>query len=132
VYQHAAQNALRGFAAPFGEEGRLHPATSNEEIPDKLASRYIHLEAFKDLEITLITGADNPLWHRDSIDRMAEWLARRGRPATKHVLDGYGHQDLWWGERSEKDVFPLVLEGVRRQRAAPVYAWPVPPFSPTV
>jgi len=112
LYRHATQNALRGFAAPFGAEGHLDPSTPNETIPNKLAETYLHLEAFKDLKITLITGAENPLWHRESIDRMAEWLARRGRPATKHVLDGYGHQDLWWGKRSWDDVFPLVLEAV--------------------
>jgi pimeloyl-ACP methyl ester carboxylesterase len=113
LYRHATQNSLRGFAASFGAEGKLLPGTSNEDIPDKLAEKYLRIEAFKDLEITLITGAENPLWHRESIDRMAEWLARRGRPATKHVLDGYGHQDLWWGKRSEEDVFPLVLQALQ-------------------
>jgi pimeloyl-ACP methyl ester carboxylesterase len=113
IYRHTAQNALRGFAAPFGEEGKLDPKTPNEQISSKLASTYLKLEAFHDLNTTLITGAENPLWHRESIDRMAEWLARRGRPAIKHVLDGYGHQDLWWGKRSWEDVFPLVLEATR-------------------
>jgi hypothetical protein len=115
LYRHAAQNALRGFAALFGAEGNLNPNTPNEKISSKLAETYLNLEAFSDLKIkiTLITGAENPLWHRESIDRMAEWLARCDRPATKHVLDGYGHQDLWWGKRSWDDVFPLVLEAVR-------------------
>jgi pimeloyl-ACP methyl ester carboxylesterase len=113
LYRHAAQNALRGFAAPFCAEGRLDPATSNDEIPNVLAGPYLRLEAFGNLKTTLITGAENPLWHRDSIDRMAEWLARLGRPATKHVLDGYGHQDLWWGKRSWDEVFPLILQAVR-------------------
>jgi len=113
LYRHAAQNALRGFAAPFGAEGNLNPNTPNEKISNELAGTYLHLGAFRNLKTTLITGAENPLWHRESIDRMAEWLARRGRPATKHVFDGYGHQDLWWGKRSWEDVFPLVLEAVR-------------------
>jgi pimeloyl-ACP methyl ester carboxylesterase len=113
LYRHAAQNALRGFAAPFGAEGKLDPGTPNEQISNELAGTYLRLEPFRDLKTTLITGAENPLWHRDSIDRMAEWLARGNRPATKHVLDGYGHQDLWWGKRSWEDVFPLVLEAVR-------------------
>jgi pimeloyl-ACP methyl ester carboxylesterase len=112
LYQHATQNALRGLAAPFGAEGKIDPKTTNEAIPDVLASKYLRLEAFRGLKITLITGADNPLWHRDSIDRMAEWVARRGEPPTKHVLDGYGHQDLWWGKRSWEEVFPLILKAV--------------------
>jgi len=113
LYRHAAQNALRGFAAPFGAEGKLDPTTPNENISSQLARTYLRLEAFRDLKVTLITGAGNPLWHRESIDRMAEWLTRLGEPATKHVLDGYGHQDLWWGRRSWEDVFPLVLDAVR-------------------
>ena len=113
LYRHVAQNALRGFAARFCAEGELDPRTPNEEIPNALGEAYIRLDAFGDLKITLITGAENPLWHRESIDRMAEWLARRGEPATKHVLAGYGHQDLWWGKRSWDEVFPLVLQAVR-------------------
>jgi pimeloyl-ACP methyl ester carboxylesterase len=115
LYRHAAQNALRGFAAPFNAEGTLDPNTENEQIASELARRYVCLEAFSELKITLITGAENPLWHRESIDRMAEWLARGCRSATKHVLDGYGHQDLWWGKDSRRDVFPLVLDAVRCQ-----------------
>ena len=93
--------------------GQLDPKTPNEEIANALGEAYLRLDAFRDLKITLITGAANPLWHRESIDRMAEWLARRGEPATKHVLAGYGHQDLWWGKRSWDEVFPLVLQAVR-------------------
>lgn len=118
LYRHAAQNALRGFAAPFNAEGQLDPTTANDKIASELARQYVRLDAFRDLKITLITGAENPLWHRESIDRMAEWLARRGRPTTKHVLDGYGHQDLWWGNRSKDDVFPLVADAVSCQPPA--------------
>jgi pimeloyl-ACP methyl ester carboxylesterase len=113
LYRHAGQNALRGFAAVVDAEGTLNPNTPNDQIPEEVAREYLRLEAFRDFDVTLMTGAANPLWHRESIDRMAEWLARRGRPATKHVLDGYGHQDLWWGKRSWDEVFPLVYAAVR-------------------
>jgi hypothetical protein len=109
LYQHAAQNALRGFAAPFDAEGALDPGTANDDIADALAATYLQLTPFGDFDITLLTGADNPLWHRDAIDRMGEWLARLGPPPRKLVLDGYGHQDLWWGQKSFDDVFPLLF-----------------------
>ena len=112
LYRHAAQNALRGFAAPFDAEGLLPEATKNEGINAALAETYMKREAFSPFGVTLLTGAENPLWHRDSIDRMGEWLARIGRPFNKHVLDGYGHQDLWWGKRSWHEVFPLVKAAV--------------------
>ena len=111
VYRHAAQNALRGFAARFDAEGRIdNPNTPNDKIAETVAKDYLDLDRFRGFaEITLITGADNPLWHRDSVDRMAEWLARRGEPLKKIVLDGYGHQDLWWGHYSWSEVFPLLF-----------------------
>ena len=31
---------------------------------------------FEEFKVTLVTGARNRLWHRDSIDRMHEWLCR--------------------------------------------------------
>ena len=66
--------------------------------------------------LTLIGGALNRLWHRDSIDRMAAWLARnpgRGRQRFfKHILPDFGHQDLLWGRRSREAVFPLIADGL--------------------
>jgi pimeloyl-ACP methyl ester carboxylesterase len=113
-YRHAAQNALRGFAIACDAEGNLHPATANDDIPRELARTYLNLDKFVPFSIMLLTGAQNPLWHRDAIDRMGEWLSRnRNIRFTKHVLDGYGHQDLWWGPRSRNDVFPRVLAAVR-------------------
>ncbi len=113
LFQHGGQNTLRGFAARFDAEGQLPPNVPNSEIGQWLARDYLQLDRFEQLDITLLTGADNPLWHRDSIDRMAEWLARRGRAPRKLVLADYGHQDLWWGRTSWNDVFPLVHNALR-------------------
>jgi hypothetical protein len=112
-YRHGAQNILRGFAAEVDAEGRLDCTTPNDEISAELAKRYVNLAPFGEFDITLLTGAENPLWHRDSIDRMGEWLSRLGAVPRKHVLDGYGHQDLWWGRTSHDDVFPLVFNAIR-------------------
>lgn len=110
-YMHAAQNTYRGFAAAFDAEASLPAELADDGIRARLAERYIVHEPFAALEkVTLLGGAQNPLWHRDSTDRMYEWL-RRVLPADrcgKHVLDGYGHQDLWWGPRAWDEVFPLV------------------------
>ncbi|HEY3496206.1 MAG TPA: hypothetical protein VGK73_16015, partial [Polyangiaceae bacterium] len=72
----------------------------------------------RDKRITLVTGAENRLWHRDSVDLMYEWLRNEAAPsklggtAVKHVLPGYAHQDLLWGARAERDVYPLILAGL--------------------
>jgi predicted alpha/beta hydrolase len=107
---HCAQNLRRGHCGEFVRNsagGRLPPDY-----------RYLDHAAFKDRAVTLITGNLNSLWHRDSIDTMYEWL-RRGRHADqprelrKHVLDGFGHQDLYWGCAAPEQVFPLIRAGLR-------------------
>ena len=69
---------------------------------------------FDDLEkVTLITGDLNQLWHRNSIDYMHEWL-RRGSSSEKfqkHVIPGYGHQDLLWGQNATNDVYKRSARG---------------------
>lgn len=68
-------------------------------------------------KVTLITGALNRLWHRDSIDLMYEWLTRdalhHATVVEKHILPHYGHQDLLWGKLSGKDVYPTIADGCR-------------------
>ncbi|HTV19109.1 MAG TPA: hypothetical protein VMG12_10570, partial [Polyangiaceae bacterium] len=57
------------------------------------------------MQLTLITGNENQLWHRESIDVMYDWLQRSPRPAqpvVKHVENGFGHQDLFWCEESAR------------------------------
>jgi hypothetical protein len=85
---------------------------------------YLDPTGFAGRAITLITGKENNVWHRDSLDRMYDWL-RPSLPAaqrpnlTKHPLDGYAHQDLLWGKDAETDVYPLILKGLRR----PIKGW---------
>jgi pimeloyl-ACP methyl ester carboxylesterase len=106
---HCAQNMRRGHC------GRFVPNSGGGTLPDDY--RYLDRAAFKDRALTLITGDLNSLWHRDSIDTMYEWL-RRGRnrdqprKLQKHVLNGFGHQDLYWGSDAPEHVFPLILEGL--------------------
>lgn len=107
---HCCQNLRRGYAAPYVPNG--------SGIALKRDERYLKRGAFRDRKLTLITGDVNSLWHRDSIDTMYEWL-RRGRASEppralrKHVLTGYGHQDLHWGLEAPARVFPLIAEGLR-------------------
>jgi pimeloyl-ACP methyl ester carboxylesterase len=116
LFQHAGQNALRGFAGAFDAEGRLDPATPNARINHDIADTYVRPERFRGIDLTLITGGENPLWHRDSVDRMSEWLSRYDLRPCKFVLDGFGHQDLWWGRTSWTDVFPLVARACHDSR----------------
>jgi cholesterol oxidase len=107
---HCCQNLRRGFAAPFLAGGKTRSLTSD--------TTYLRHEAFRDRKMTLITGDLNSLWHRDSIDTMYEWLLRGHRSdrplhVRKHVLTGYGHQDLHWGTKAPTEVFPRIIEGLQ-------------------
>jgi pimeloyl-ACP methyl ester carboxylesterase len=104
LFQHCGQNLRRGVYAPLNASEDLLELTEQEKPS---------ADAFT-MRVTLVTGEQNMLWHRESIDRMYEWLRSHAkRDCVKHVLPGYAHQDLLWGKRSQQDVFPLIEAGLR-------------------
>ncbi len=111
MYLQAVRNTRTGWATPFVIGGSL------EEIAD-YEERYIDETARSQFDeipkILLITGKENRLWHRNSIDFMYEWLLRgsldRFDKVQKSPVTRYGHQDLFWGEEAHKDVFARRLE----------------------
>jgi hypothetical protein len=105
MYVHGAQNVRRGWAA-----GVDAPDDDTTLIDERARARFGDLES-----VTLITGARNQLWHRDSIDRMYEWLRRgawRHQRITKHVAPGFAHQDLLWGTGARESIFPVIRAGL--------------------
>ncbi len=127
MYAHGAKNVRRGWAAGF-KAIDVAGASGNTErkVGDRHPLRFMRdqcRDCFNELKrVTLITGAMNRLWHRDSIDCMYEWLvhrhARPGERVRKVILDEYGHQDLLWGEQSPRDVFPKILDGLQSDNSA--------------
>jgi pimeloyl-ACP methyl ester carboxylesterase len=106
MYIHGARNIRQGQATSFD-----HKRDARDFVSDEALERFRRLE-----KVTLITGALNRLWHRDSIDRMYEWLTRGSAAHLsrfhKRVLPTYGHQDLLWGTRSAADVLPEIRKGL--------------------
>jgi pimeloyl-ACP methyl ester carboxylesterase len=103
MYIHGAKNIRKGRATFYNKEDAIVTPAA--------------LDKFSELKkITLITGEMNRIWHRDSIDRMYEWLMRgpsdEGGDIVKHVLAGYAHQDLLWGKNSADCVFGLIMAGL--------------------
>lgn len=101
LYRHIVDNCRRGWAA------RWDPASPADD------HALLAAERFRGKHLTLITGAENQVWHRDSIDRMYEWLRRElglGAEATvrKRVFERYGHVDLWWSSEAPREVFPYL------------------------
>lgn len=108
LLQHACENARCGVAVQR-TSGRAD------------ADAYLDASGLRGKRITLITGHRNLLWHRDSIDRMYEWLLNEGLRddlVTKHILHRYAHQDLLWSASAVNDVFPLIRAGLRQNQDA--------------
>jgi pimeloyl-ACP methyl ester carboxylesterase len=123
MYLHAAKNLRRGQATPFEPPAVTnsetpHPPSDADFVSEKSRARFRRLE-----KVTLITGALNRLWHRDSVDRMHEWLCRGSslglRKIRKHVLAAYAHQDLLWGKDSPDQVYSFIEKGLRETSSLP-------------
>jgi pimeloyl-ACP methyl ester carboxylesterase len=117
MYIHGAQNIRTGQATFYECPLSKDPTCAAPKDPKRFVSDDAR-RAFKRLtKISLITGDVNRLWHRDSIDRMHEWLMRGPANSTcmvsKHVIPGYGHQDLLWGRDSPECVFTSIVEGLK-------------------
>jgi hypothetical protein len=103
LYAHGGRNLRRGWAAHFDADEE----DDRSLIGSEARERFFGLE-----RLLLLTGDDNPLWHRGCIDHMFEWLGQGPRRLPdgfrKRVLPGYGHQDLLWGRHAAEEVFPLI------------------------
>jgi cholesterol oxidase len=132
LYLNSGQNVRRGYAAPStapdvidrpriasrrtrGCGARALSLASEANIPGQ--DNYFIPEPFRTKRITLITGAQNRIWHRDCVDLMCEWLREIGGKLgtgqyVKHVLPDYGLQDLYWHPKARADVYPHILTGL--------------------
>jgi cholesterol oxidase len=78
-----------------------------------------HLDRMK-MPITLISGAKNGVFLPESSEGSYNELcaANGSEYYTRHVLDGYGHNDCLIGKNTAHDVYPLVLEHLEKVEAA--------------
>lgn len=69
-----------------------------------------------DARIALFAGRENKCFLPESQERTFDWLTkqRSGKGDTLHVLDVYGHLDLFLGDHAARDVFPLILSELDR------------------
>jgi pimeloyl-ACP methyl ester carboxylesterase len=110
MYLQGAYNVRRRWAAKFRTNSSAKLQDDKDLIGPNARGRFHELPA-----VTLITGEYNQLWHRDSINRMHEWITAGLKPRarerfTKIIIPNYGHQDLLWGKKSLDEVFPIILD----------------------
>lgn len=132
LYLHAGQVVRRGYAAQFdvpdiverprlGTPPRAHHARRAAPRGPKPAHPPhgdLVPTHFRDKRITLITGAQNRLWHRESIDLMYEWLRNIADVApsarfVKKIFPTFAHQDLYWRrDEGDDDVYAAIAAGL--------------------
>ncbi|MGJ6979971.1 hypothetical protein ACSDQ9_05485 [Aestuariimicrobium soli] len=68
-----------------------------------------------DARWVLVAGRDNRCFLPESQERTFAWLDRwqPGRHAL-HVVENYGHLDIFLGERAHRDVFGMLLDELAR------------------
>jgi hypothetical protein len=131
LYQHIEQNCNRGWAAPYlgdKEIGKLLErdlaSAKEEEAFREQAETYVSAGAarhFAGVDLTLIAPEEGQVWHRESIDRMYEWLQRHHPRSTRHrkrVFERFGHIDLWWSSKAREIVYPYILQQLARDPPA--------------
>src|SRR5690606_20442471 len=106
VYMHCVRNLRVGYAAAFEETERHY-----------VDARHVLRGGTPAVPLTLLTGAENQVWHRDSIDRTYEWLVNQTAPDArrllkKRVFTGYAHQDLLWCNESPHTIYPEIAMGL--------------------
>ena len=114
LFLHAGELVRRGYAAKLGasdviDRPRLGSGKSGGPVP----GHYLLPEHFREHRITLLNATDNQLWHRDAVDLMHDWLRDHGVPSEKRNYAGYRIQELFWGARAKRDVYPDIRDALR-------------------
>jgi pimeloyl-ACP methyl ester carboxylesterase len=103
---HISQNVRRGSASMYDHGAEKNLAVYGTEDPPS----YLRPAGLR-IPISLVTGRKNTLWEAASIRNSFDWLCRHNDPSLYecHILEDYGHQDLYWGVDAARDVYPLWL-----------------------
>ncbi len=91
------------------EQGHLVPTGVHPELPQDLLAAPPQTTA----RFTLIAGRDNICFLPESQQRTFDYLERidPGRHEL-HLIRGYSHLDIFIGKDADRDVYPLILEGL--------------------
>ncbi|MGI9510628.1 MAG: hypothetical protein ACR2QJ_14905, partial [Geminicoccaceae bacterium] len=119
LFRHGAENLRAGVATTLKDAVNDSGNGDHDREPEPILAGTDDAAVYERLErldgLTLIGGGLNRLWHRDCIDRMADWLDRSAplrETCRKTMLLNYGHQDLFWGRNAARDVFPKIVDGL--------------------
>ena len=93
------------------DAGYLVPAERFPQLPDSFGTGVPHTDA----AITLLAGQENQCFLPESQQRTFDYLTASGRGQYDlHIVPQYGHLDIFMGKDAARDVFPLILDALRK------------------
>lgn len=101
-FAQMARSVQAGHLVPLGEVPGL-PGSLVDQAPQT------------DARFVFLAGQDNLCFLPESQQRSYEFFSRHrpGRDAL-HVLPGYGHLDVFFGQHAWRDTYPLILEELKK------------------
>jgi lysosomal acid lipase/cholesteryl ester hydrolase len=85
-----------------------------EALPDN----YLEAGLSIDTPILFVTGDKNRVFTDSNIHCYQQMKQRGVKHHQRHVYENYGHQDVFMGKHADKDIFPVMLDFINRQREA--------------
>ncbi len=76
---------------------------------DGLPRSFVAERPRTDARFALIAGERNRCFLPTSQTRTHHYLQQQGIPSSLNVIPGYGHLDIFMGQRAAQDVFPIIL-----------------------
>ncbi|CAG8453825.1 11879_t:CDS:10 [Diversispora eburnea] len=97
----------------------LNPNGEDVYVTDDNIKKYLNFP------ITLMHGNDNTVFNEEGMRKTYEKLIfnNGGSKYALHNLTGYGHLDVWWGNRAHIDIFPRVLRHLEDTKNLYGYAY---------
>lgn len=105
-YRHMHKMVRAGRAIKFDTRNPAHSV-----LPDD----YLAGAAEIDTPVLLTTGADNRVFADSNVVCYQRLEAVAPGKHELEVFGGYGHQDIFMGRRSDRDVFPRITDFLKRQ-----------------
>ena len=96
------------------EAGHLISVDHRPELPESFVAGPPQTDA----RFSFLSGEMNNCFLPESQHRTHEWFERRapGRH-TAHFFPGYGHLDIFMGQRADEDIFPVIVSELERGAA---------------
>lgn len=95
----------------MGTHGYVTTNNTNESLVTPT-----NIQRLRNLPILFLSGSDNVVYKPETTDvsytTLTVGLGQKGY--EREVVQGYGHLDCWMGEDAVRDVYPRVLEHVRK------------------